>query len=58
MPYNRRSTSKIVRIVGCHTNTVGMYETWECCHPSHELPTATVSAPRITFAKCAWHAPP
>ncbi len=28
MPYNRLSTSKIAIIVGCHPNTVRMYETW------------------------------
>ncbi len=28
MPYNRLSTSKIARIVGCHPNTVLLYEQW------------------------------
>jgi DNA-binding transcriptional MerR regulator len=28
MPYNRLSTSKIAKVVGCHPNTVRMYEAW------------------------------
>ena len=28
MPYNRLSTSKIAKIVGCHPNTVRIYEQW------------------------------
>lgn len=33
MPYNRLSTSKIAKIVGCHPNTVRMYEAWGLLPP-------------------------
>jgi DNA-binding transcriptional MerR regulator len=33
MPYNRLSTSKIARIVGCHPNTVLLYEQWGAIAP-------------------------
>ena len=33
MPYNRLSTSKIAKIVGCHPNTVRMYESWGLLPP-------------------------
>ncbi len=29
MPYHRLSTSKIAKIIGCHPNTVRMYEQWK-----------------------------
>ena len=33
MPYNRLSTSKIAKIVGCHPNTVRLYEAWGLLPP-------------------------
>ncbi len=33
MPYNRLSTSKIARLVGCHPNTVMLYEKWGAIAP-------------------------
>jgi len=33
MPFNRLSTSKIAKIVGCHPNTVRMYEAWGLLPP-------------------------
>lgn len=33
MPYNRLSTSKIAKNVGCHPNTVRMYEAWGLLPP-------------------------
>lgn len=33
MPYHRLSTSKIAKIVGCHPNTVRMYEQWGLLPP-------------------------
>jgi DNA-binding transcriptional MerR regulator len=33
MPYNRLSTSKIAKVVGCHPNTVRMYEAWGLLPP-------------------------
>ena len=46
MPYNRLSTSKIAKIVGCHPNTVRMYEAWGL------LPTAIASIPWTTSIRC------
>jgi DNA-binding transcriptional MerR regulator len=33
MPYNRLSTSKIAKAVGCHPNTVRLYEQWGLIQP-------------------------
>lgn len=33
MPFNPLSTSKIAKIVGCHPNTVHMYEAWGSLPP-------------------------
>jgi len=33
MPYHRLSTSKIAKIIGCHPNTVRMYEQWGLLPP-------------------------
>ncbi|MBE0686756.1 MAG: MerR family transcriptional regulator [Anaerolineaceae bacterium] len=38
MPYNRLSTSKIAKIVGCHPNTVRMYEAWGLLPPVPRAP--------------------
>ncbi len=38
MPYNRLSTSKIAKIVGCHPNTVRMYEVWGLLPPVPRAP--------------------
>jgi hypothetical protein len=33
MPYNKLSTSKIAKAVGCHPNTVRLYEQWGLIQP-------------------------
>lgn len=38
MPYNRLSTSKIAKAVGCHPNTVRLYEEWGFLPPVPRAP--------------------
>ncbi len=38
MPYNRLSTSKIAKAVGCHPNTVRLYEQWGYLPPVRRSP--------------------
>jgi DNA-binding transcriptional MerR regulator len=39
MPFNRLSTCKIARMVGCHPNTVRLYELWGYISPVPRSPT-------------------